>query len=105
MPQALKHDAACSIARTPVKEIFVNVELGSTAVCLIFGTCADASLATILGSKAVATFGLLLTIFGCLQSAANAISYAVGLCITAAYWFTASTSFANPDVTVVRAVR
>jgi glycerol uptake facilitator-like aquaporin len=55
-------------------------------------------------AEAVATFGLLLTIFGCLRGAAGAISYAVGLYITAAYWFTASTSFANPAVTVARAL-
>jgi len=54
-------------------------------------------------AEAVATFGLLLTILGCLREAATAIPYAVGLYITAAYWFTASTSFANPAVTVARA--
>jgi glycerol uptake facilitator-like aquaporin len=54
-------------------------------------------------AEAVATFGLLLTILGCLRGAANAVPYAVGLYITAAYWFTASTSFANPAVTVARA--
>ena len=55
-------------------------------------------------AEAVATFGLLLTIFGCLAGARAAIPYAVGLYITAAYWFTASTSFANPAVTVARAL-
>ena len=44
----------------------------------------------------VATFGLLLTILGCAARTPAAIPYAVGLYITAAYWFTASTSFANP---------
>jgi glycerol uptake facilitator-like aquaporin len=52
----------------------------------------------------VATFGLGLTIFGCLASARAAIPYAVGLYITAAYWFTASTSFANPAVTIARSI-
>jgi glycerol uptake facilitator-like aquaporin len=52
----------------------------------------------------VATFGLLLTIFGCLASAPASVPYAVGLYITAAYWFTASTSFANPAVTVARSL-
>jgi glycerol uptake facilitator-like aquaporin len=51
----------------------------------------------------VATFGLLLTIFGCAAWTPAAIPYAVGLYITAAYWFTASTSFANPAVTIARA--
>ena len=50
----------------------------------------------------VATFGLLLTIFGCAARTPAAIPYAVGLYITAAYWFTASTSFANPAVTIAR---
>jgi len=51
----------------------------------------------------VATFGLVGTIFGCLRSRPEAVPYAVGLYITAAYWFTSSTSFANPAVTVARA--
>jgi glycerol uptake facilitator-like aquaporin len=55
-------------------------------------------------AEAIATFGLLLTIFGCLAGARVAIPYAVGLYITAAYWFTASTSFANPAVTIARAL-
>ena len=55
-------------------------------------------------AEAVATFGLVLTILGCLKPAAAAIPFAVGLYITAAYWFTASTSFANPAVTVARAL-
>jgi glycerol uptake facilitator-like aquaporin len=53
-------------------------------------------------SEVVATFGLLLTIFGSLRFRAEATPAAVGLYITAAYWFTASTSFANPAVTVAR---
>jgi glycerol uptake facilitator-like aquaporin len=52
----------------------------------------------------VASFGLLLTIFGCAARAPAAVAYAVGLYITAAYWFTASTSFANPAVTVARSL-
>jgi glycerol uptake facilitator-like aquaporin len=55
-------------------------------------------------AEAVATFGLVLVIFGCLARNASAIPYAVGLYITAAYWFTASTSFANPAVTLARAM-
>ncbi len=55
-------------------------------------------------AEAVATFGLLLTIFGCLAGPRGATPYAVGLYITAAYWFTASTSFANPAVTVARSL-
>ena len=55
-------------------------------------------------AEAVATFGLLLTIFGCVACARASVPYAVGLYITAAYWFTASTSFANPAVTVARSL-
>jgi glycerol uptake facilitator-like aquaporin len=55
-------------------------------------------------SEGVATFGLLMTIFGCVARAPAAVVYAVGLYITAAYWFTASTSFANPAVTIARAL-
>lgn len=52
----------------------------------------------------VATFGLVMTILGCLKSRPDAVPYAVGLFITAAYWFTSSTSFANPAVTIARAL-
>jgi glycerol uptake facilitator-like aquaporin len=55
-------------------------------------------------AEAVATFGLLLTIFGCVWRRPESVPYAVGLYITAAYWFTASTSFANPAVTVARSL-
>lgn len=55
-------------------------------------------------AEGVATFGLLLTIFGCAARAPGAAAYAVGLYITAAYWFTASTSFANPAVTLARSL-
>jgi glycerol uptake facilitator-like aquaporin len=55
-------------------------------------------------AEAVATFGLLLTIFGCAAHTRAAIPYAVGLYITSAYWFTASTSFANPAVTIARSL-
>jgi len=53
-------------------------------------------------AEGVATFGLILTILGCLKARDSAIPFAVGLYITAAYWFTASTSFANPAVTLAR---
>ena len=50
----------------------------------------------------VATFALLAAILGCLRTRPEAVPYAVGLIITAGYWFTSSTSFANPAVTVAR---
>ena len=55
-------------------------------------------------AEGIATFGLLLTIFGCAAERPDAVPYAVGLYITAAYWFTASTSFANPAVTIARSL-
>lgn len=55
-------------------------------------------------AEAIATFGLVLAIFGCAARTPAAVPFAVGLYITAAYWFTASTSFANPAVTVARAL-
>ncbi len=54
-------------------------------------------------SEGVATFGLVLTILAGLRFQSHAIPWLVGLYITAAYWFTASTSFANPAVTIARA--
>ena len=52
----------------------------------------------------VAAFGLLVTILGAVTYKPDAVPTAVGLYITAAYWFTASTSFANPAVTIARAL-
>lgn len=53
-------------------------------------------------SESIATMGLLLTILGCLRTSPKTVPAAVGLYISAAYWFTASTSFANPAVTIAR---
>ncbi|MGB7220117.1 MAG: MIP/aquaporin family protein [Vicinamibacterales bacterium] len=55
-------------------------------------------------SEAVATFGLLSVIGGCAKRRPDAVAFAVGAYITGAYWFTSSTSFANPAVTVARAL-
>ena len=54
-------------------------------------------------SEFIATFGLLSVIWGCSRSRSSAVPFAVGAYITAAYWFTSSTSFANPAVTLARA--
>jgi glycerol uptake facilitator-like aquaporin len=53
-------------------------------------------------SEFVATFGLLAVIWGCVRARPDAVPFAVAAYITAAYWFTASTSFANPAVTLAR---
>jgi glycerol uptake facilitator-like aquaporin len=55
-------------------------------------------------SEFIATFGLLAVIWGCARLRSSAVPFAVGTYITGAYWFTASTSFANPAVTMARAV-
>jgi glycerol uptake facilitator-like aquaporin len=54
-------------------------------------------------SEFIATFGLLSVIWGCSRLRTSVVPFAVGSYITAAYWFTASTSFANPAVTLARA--
>lgn len=53
-------------------------------------------------SEFIATFGLVSIIWGCSRLRSSAVPFAVGAYITAAYWFTASTSFANPAVTIAR---
>jgi glycerol uptake facilitator-like aquaporin len=55
-------------------------------------------------SEFVATFGLMAVIWGCARSRPSIVPFAVGCYITAAYWFTASTSFANPAVTIARSL-
>lgn len=55
-------------------------------------------------SEFTATFGLLCVIWGCSRSSSRVVPFAVGSYITAAYWFTSSTSFANPAVTIARAL-
>ena len=55
-------------------------------------------------SEFIATFGLLAVIWGCSRVRASSVPFAVGAYITAAYWFTSSTSFANPAVTIARSV-
>lgn len=59
---------------------------------------------SLLVSEFVATFGLLAVIWGCARQRPTAVPFAVGAYIVAAYWFTASTSFANPAVTIARSV-
>lgn len=55
-------------------------------------------------SEVIATFGLIAVIWGCVRMRAEAVPFAVGAYITSAYWFTASTSFANPAVTIARTI-
>jgi len=55
-------------------------------------------------SEFVATFGLLAVIWGCVRLRSSVVPFAVGAYITGAYWFTSSTSFANPAVTLARSL-
>ena len=55
-------------------------------------------------SEVIATFGLLAVIRGCARQRPDAVPFAVGTYVVAAYWFTASTSFANPAVTIARSL-
>jgi glycerol uptake facilitator-like aquaporin len=55
-------------------------------------------------AEMVATFGLMITIFGCIKHRITWVAPCVACYITAAYWFTASTSFANPAVTMARSL-
>jgi glycerol uptake facilitator-like aquaporin len=69
---------------------------------LFASTHARSGVAQLVG-EFVATFGLLAVIWGCARRRPGAVAFAVGAYITAAYWFTSSTSFANPAVTLARA--
>lgn len=99
----------------PMAGIYVAVQilgglLGVLAAHVMFGEPLFAASATARTgaaqwtAEAIATFGLVATILGCLYRAPSAVPYAVGLFITAGYWFTSSTSFANPAVTVARSL-
>jgi glycerol uptake facilitator-like aquaporin len=70
---------------------------------VLFASTHDRSGFAQMVSEFVATFGLLAVIWGCARRRASAVPFAVGAYITAAYWFTSSTSFANPAVTLARA--
>src|SRR5215472_5308454 len=87
---------------------FVGGVFGTAIAHLMFGLSLFSFSQRIRGGSAqvfsefVATFGLLAVIWGSSRLRANTVPFAVGAYITAAYWFTASTSFANPAVTVAR---
>jgi glycerol uptake facilitator-like aquaporin len=99
--------------RTTLAYIVVQIVggcLGAVAAHLMFGldllqlgTTARTGLGQWAG-EFIATFGLLGTILGCVRFKPDAVATAVGLYITSAYWFTASTSFANPAVTIARSL-
>ena len=88
---------------------FAGAFAGVAAAHLMFGSPIFAASQHVrsgggqLFSEFVATFGLLAVIWGCVRLRSSAVPFAVGAYITSAYWFTASTSFANPAVTLARA--
>ena len=75
---------------------------GMFGLPLLFASRHVRSGAPLLVSEFLATFGLLATIWGCVRSRPEATPYAVAAYIVGAYWFTPSTSFANPAVTIAR---
>jgi len=89
---------------------FVGAILGVLVAHLMFGEAAftfsqqERSGTALAFSEAVAAFGLLTVILGSARRGVQSAAVAVGAYITAAYWFTASTSFANPAVTIARAL-
>ncbi len=85
----------CGIAGTALAHLMFDL------APLMIGTTARSGPSQWL-AEAVATFTLILTILGGLRYAPQSIPWLVGLVITAAYWFTSSTSFANPAVTLAR---
>jgi len=99
--------------RTTLAYVVVQIVggcLGAVAAHLMFGLDLlqlGSTARTGLGQWAgefIATFGLIATILGCIRFRPDAVATAVGLYITSAYWFTASTSFANPAVTIARSL-
>jgi glycerol uptake facilitator-like aquaporin len=97
------------VAVTPYIVVQCLGGVGGTAVAHLMFDLAPFAMGTTARSggaqwfaEAVATFTLVLTILGGLRYAPQAIAWLVGLTITAAYWFTSSTSFANPAVTLAR---
>jgi glycerol uptake facilitator-like aquaporin len=109
--------AAAIEGRIPWREVsgyvvaqLVGAVAGVVAAHLMFGesllspSMHDRSGARQAFSEAVATFGLVCVIFACARRQPRLVAFAVGAYITAAYWFTASTSFANPAVTIARSL-
>lgn len=91
---------AAQVAGAMIGVIIANAMFGEPLIAAATTTRTGGALWL---GEVVATVGLLATIFGCLRTRPDAVPYAVGLFITAGYWFTSSTSFANPAVTLARA--
>jgi glycerol uptake facilitator-like aquaporin len=90
---------AAQVVGGAVGAVLANLMFDLDAVTL---STTDRTGAHLLLAEGVATLGLVVVVFGVLSSRPEAIAYAVGGYIAAAYWFTSSTSFANPAVTLAR---
>ncbi len=99
---------------TPLAGLYILVQLaGAMAGVMVAHVMFDLAPVAMSGTartgigqwtaEVVASFGLVVTILGCLRFRPQALPFAVGLFISAGYWFTSSTSFANPAVTLGRA--
>lgn len=88
---------AGGVSGAVLAHIMFNVPLFTTSTHVRTGV-------GIWSGEIVASFGLLATILGCLRTRPDVVPFAVGLFITAGYWFTSSTSFANPSVTIARSL-
>lgn len=104
----LRRDIAGRVAVAYVLVQLAAAAIGTVVAHIMFGEpwlTASTNQRTGAGQwlgELVASFGLVATILGCVRFRPEATAYAVGLFITAGYWFTSSTSFANPAVTVAR---
>ena len=109
LASALRRDLAWGDAPAYVCAQIAGAFAGVAAAHLMFGhpvffaSLQERSGSAQLFSEFVATFGLLCVIFGCARRNPPAVPFAVGAYIAGAYWFTSSTSFANPAVTLARA--
>lgn len=107
---ALRSEVSPSIAGLYVAAQIVGGIAGTIAAHIMFALpIIEASTKVRTGgaqwfAEAVAAFGLIVTILAGIRFRPNAVPWLVGLYITAAYWFTASTSFANPAVAIARAL-
>lgn len=105
----LRGEIAFRVAVLYVGSQIAGAVLGTLTAHLMFGeailqmAATERSSAALYLSEAIATFGLVLTIFGAQRTRPDTVPALVGLYIASAYWFTASTSFANPAVTIARA--
>ncbi len=105
MQRALRPGHAAAYVAVQVVAALVGVALAHLMFDepLIQAAVKTRSSPGIWAAEVVATAGLVATIIGCVRFRPEAVAYAVGLYISAGYWFTASTSFANPAVTIGRA--